>query len=137
MLKKLNFVEVLAPIQNQIKTNTGTMCYDFLPLNPDRPCYAMEIVGQEPVKSKTMFREKYHVVVHAFSDGKQKGSVPIAQLVQNLDEALTENIELPEGYTLINQEQNGLQRIQEEVDESKHAILSYTFDISYGFKMKI
>lgn len=65
-------------------------------------------------------------------------SVSAYELIQKLEEALTEDITLPEGYELITQTNNGIQTIKtDEVTNEKHAVLSYEFTVCYGFKCKI
>ncbi|CAM3078134.1 hypothetical protein PALA104618_16040 [Paenibacillus larvae] len=59
MLQKLSFVEVLSAVQKKVEENTGLRCYDSIPNNEPVPFYFVEIVGQTPEPSKTMWKEKY------------------------------------------------------------------------------
>ena len=54
-----------------------------------------------------------------------------------LDEALTEDIRLPEGFELVMQTNNGVQTIKTDETNEKHAVLAYEFMVCYGFKWKI
>ena len=68
---------------------------------------------------------------------KGDSSVQVYELIQNLEEALTDDIELPEGYELIMQTNNGIQTIKTDETGEKHAVISYDFTVCYGFKCKI
>ncbi|MDT2258176.1 DUF5072 family protein [Paenibacillus larvae] len=136
MLQKLSFVEVLSAVHKKVEENTGLRCYDSIPNNEPVPFYFVEIVGQTPEPSKTMWKEKYQIFIHAFADGRN-GSVPIFDLIQKLEEALTERIRIPEPFDLLMQTPTGVQRILIEEDGTKHAIMGYDIVICYGFKVKI
>ena len=58
-------------------------------------------------------------------------------MINQLEEALTEDIVLPDDYELIMQTNNGIQTIKQDETKEKHAVLSYEFMICYGFKCKI
>ncbi|SJZ37942.1 DUF5072 family protein [Garciella nitratireducens] len=135
MIKKLSFIEVLEGIINLIELKTGKRCYDDIPINANLPFYFAEIIGQEPDPSKTMWKEKYYVNIHAFSEGGS--SIHIYNTIQELEEAMTESITIKENYELIRQHPTGLQRILTEEDNIKHAVLGYEFLIMYGYKTKL
>ena len=61
----------------------------------------------------------------------------IHKLIEDLQEAMTEDIELPEPFELIMQTDGGVQTIKTDETKEKHAIVSYTFMVCYGFKCKI
>ena len=64
-------------------------------------------------------------------------SVPIYKTIEELETALTVDISIPEPYNLIMQTSNGVQSIYtDEENKEKHAVLSYTFRICYGFMIK-
>lgn len=136
MIQKLSFVTVLAAVIKKVQDNTGLSCYDNVPVDAPLPFYYAEIVGQVPDPSKTMWKERYQIYIHVWADGSN-GSVAVFEAIQKLEEAMTEAIELPEGYELIMQTPTGVQRIIDEADGSKHAIMGYDFTIFYGYKMKI
>ena len=62
--------------------------------------------------------------------------MPVYNLIQKLEEALTEDISLPEPYQLVMQTNNGIQTIKTDETGEKHAVLAYEFMICYGFKCK-
>lgn len=136
MIQKLSFTTVLSSIIKKVEGKTGLRCYDSIPADAPVPFYFAEIVGQLPDPSKTMLKERYQVFIHVFADGSN-GSVPVFNGIQKLEEALSEEIELPEEYEVVMQIPNGLQRIIDEPDGTKHAVMGYDFVIFYGYKMKI
>ncbi len=136
MMQKLSFTKVIAAVIKLVEKNTEERCYDIIPDGAALPHYHPEIIQQLPINTKTMFKERYQVVIHAWAMC-EKSSAPIYSLVEKLEEAMTEAIELPDGYELISQDAKGLQRIVQDEDGSKHAVMNYEFDIAYGFKMKI
>lgn len=136
MMQKLSFVTLLAAVINKVEENTGLRCYDAIPADAPMPFYYAEIVGQVPDPSKTMWKERYQVFIHTFADGSN-GSVEVFNAVQNLEEALTQEIDLPDDYDLVMQTPTGVQQILDEKDGSKHAIMGYDFTVFYGYKMKI
>lgn len=136
MIQKLSFTTVLSSIIKKVEERTGLRCYDSIPADAPVPFYFAEIVGQLPDPSKTMLKERYQVFIHVFADGSN-GSVPVFEGIQKLEESLSEEIELPEEYEIVMQIPNGLQRIIDEPDGIKHAVMGYDFVIFYGYKMKI
>ncbi|MFD2692746.1 DUF5072 family protein, partial [Sporolactobacillus shoreicorticis] len=74
-------------------------------------------------------------VIHVHTEGK--GSVAIFDAIHKLEEALTEDIELPDGYEMILQVPNGVSQILNEEDGTKHAIIGYDFVVFSGYKVKI
>lgn len=136
MMQKLSFVTVLAAVIKKIEEHTGLRCYDSVPKHAPLPFYYAEIAGQVPDPSKTMWKERYQIFIHVWADGSN-GSIALLNAIQKLEEAMTEGIELPDGYELIMQTPTGVQRIIEEEDHSKHAIMGYDFTIFYGYKMKM
>lgn len=136
MIEKLSFTTVLASVIKTVQDGTQLHCYDSVPKDIPYPYYSAEIIGQIPDPSKTMWKERYQIVIHAFADGSN-GSVALFGIIDKLAEAMTMAIELPAGYELIMQTPTGVQQIYDEADGSKHAIMGYDFTIFYGFKTKI
>lgn len=136
MIQKLSFVTMLASVIKKVEENTGLRCYDSIPAEASSPFYHVEMVGQIPDPSKTMWKERYQIFIHVFAEG-ENGSVPVFDAIQKLEEALTEEIELPEEYEVVMQVPTGVQRILTESDGSKHAVMGYDFVVFYGYKMKI
>lgn len=136
MLKKLSLLDLHAPIQNRIHEGTHLVCLDDIPKNEPAPFTYVEFVGSTPRNTKTMFVHEYIIHVHILSE--PGSSVPHYKNIQQVDEALTEYINLPEGYELWGQTESGLISNYEEPEtKERHAVLAFKFSVSYGFKVKI
>lgn len=134
--KQMGLVDLIAAIQSKVEQKTGIKCYDAVPQNAPSPFYYSEVVGKRPAHSKTMWRDVFTVWIHCIAQ-QQASSVPIYHLIQGLEEALTEDIDLPEDYDLVMQTNNGVQTIKTDETGEKHAVLAYEFMVCYGFKCKI
>ena len=83
-----------------------------------------------------MYCTDYNVSLHIVAE-PNTSSVPIYKTIEELETALTVDISIPEPYNLIMQTSNGVQSIYtDEENKEKHAVLSYTFRICYGFMIK-
>ncbi len=140
--KQFNMADLIAAIQNKIQDKTGILCYDSMNDNASRPFYFAEAVEKRPVSSKTMYTDAVTVAIHVMAS-KAGTSADRYKLIQQMEEALTEDIELQGEFDLIMQtncgitpmdtkEINGITKINEE-----HTVVSYEFIIGYGFKCKI
>lgn len=136
MYKQLGLVDLISAIQKKVQDNTGMKCYDSIPDNAPSPFYFAEVIGKRPAHSKTMWRDIFTVWIHAIAEPGES-SVQIYELIQDLEEALSEDIELPEGFELIMQTNNGVQTIKTDETNEKHAVLAYEFMVCYGFKCKV
>lgn len=134
--KQMGLADLISAIQKKVEERTGLRCYDVVPLNKHSPFYYAEVVGKRPAHSKTMWRDIFTVWIHAIAEPGES-SVQIYELIQNLEEALTEDIDLPEEYQLIMQTNNGIQTIKTDETKEKHAVLAYEFMVCYGYKCKI
>ncbi len=134
--KQMGLVDLIAAIQSKVEQKTGIKCYDAVPQNAPSPFYYAEVVGKRPAHSKTMWRDVFTVWIHCIAQ-QQTSSVPVYHLIQSLEEALTEDIDLPEDYELVMQTNNGVQTIKTDETGEKHAVLAYEFMVCYGFKCKI
>lgn len=135
MLKKLGLVELIKAIQDKIQ-NTGYKCYDTVPLNAKSPFYFAELVGKKQADTKTMFCDVFTVWIHAIAE-PNNSSVNIYNLIEKLEESLTDDIELSGEFNLIMQTELGLQTIKIDETNEKHAVIAYEFKVSYGFKTKV
>lgn len=136
MLKKLSFIDLISAVIALLKRNTGAKVYDFVPENEPSPLIYVEAAGKEPNDTKTMFCEIYKVNIHAVAE-PYKGNTAIYKLINEIEEALTEDITLPEGFDLIYQISDGVEAIYEEPEtKEKHAVLPVRFKVAYGYKIK-
>ena len=136
MKKQIGLVELVSAIQYTVQNNTKLNCYDVVPKNTPTPFYVVELIGKQAVPSKTMYVDKFTFNIHVFA--KNDGSsVQIYQVINLLEEALTDDILLPDGYYLVMQTATGIQSIyDEEETNEKHAILTYEFTVCYDYKIK-
>lgn len=138
MLRKLGLVDLMASIQHRVEQSSELRCYDAVPQNARSPFYIVEVVGKRPADTKTMFCEVFSVWIHAIAELEDSnGSVGVYNMVEVLEEAMTEDIELPEDFNLILQSNIGIQTIKLDETMEKHAVLAYEFKVSYGFKVKV
>lgn len=136
MYKQLGLVDLIHGIQAKVEEKTGVKCYDAVPRNAPSPFYFAEVIGKRPAHTKTMYRDVYTVWIHAIAQPGDS-SVQIYEMIQQLEEALTEDISLSEGFELILQASNGVQTIKTDETNEKHAVLSFEFTVCYGFKCKV
>ena len=134
--QKLSPVQLIASVQNKIESITEMKCYDAVPVNAESPFYYAEIIRILPANIKTMFRDNYTVWIHCIAE-KDESSVGVYNLIENLQEALTEDISLPEPFELIMQTDGGVQTIKTDETGKKHAVVAFEFMVCYGFKCKI
>lgn len=136
MLKQLTPIDLIKAIQANVQTNTSKKCYDVVPTDAPSPFFYVEFLDSEPVNSKTMYKGKYRVWIHVIAEPCDS-SIPVYNYIQELEESMTEDIELPEDYELILQTNNGIKTIKTDETNEKHAVIEYEFMICYGFKCKI
>lgn len=136
MYTQLSFNDLLAAIKKRIEEGTGITCYDAVPGNASSPFYFAQVVKSEPADTKTMYKMRYDVWIHSIAE-PTTSSVPVNNLIQSLEESLTEDIELPEGFELLMQVNQGVQTINNDETGEKHAVSLYQFTVCYGFKCKI
>ena len=134
--QKLSPVTLIAAVQDKVETLTGLKCYDHVPLNEASPLYFAEITRIQPANSKTMYQDVYSVSIHCIAE-ESPSSVGVYNLIENLQSALSEDISLPEPFTLVMQTDNGVQTIKTDESGEKHAIVSYDFTVCYGFICKL
>lgn len=136
MLKKLGLVDFHKALKQNIEFFTNKRAYDFVPDCAAAPFYVIEVVDKYPEGTKVMWAEVFSVWIHAIAE-EDNSKIGIYSLVEELEEALTMELELPDGFELIRQEQTGIQSLQKDESGEWHAIVSYDFKIAYGFKSKI
>lgn len=129
-------VTLIAAVQDKVESLTELRCYDHVPLNEASPLYFAEITQIQPANSKTMYRDVYSVAIHCIAE-ESPSSVGVYNLIENLQSALSEDIILPEPFTLVMQTDNGVQTIKTDESGEKHAIVNFDFMVSYGFMCKI
>lgn len=134
--QKLGMTDLIAAVQKKVTEKTGLPCYDHVEKNTPSPFYFAEVIRITPANSKTMYQDNITVYIHCIAEPGES-SVQIYKLIEDLQEAMTEDIVLPEPFELIMQTDEGVQTIKTDKTKEKHAIVPYTFMVCYGFKCKI
>lgn len=136
MLKRIDLTDLFSAIQSQVENGTKLPCYDAIPDNAPSPFYFMELSGHKPADTKTMYVERYSVSFHIIAE-PTPSSVPTYRYIKMLEEALTDDIQIPCPYHLVEQMETGVQSIYMEQTGEKHSVVGFDFLISYGYKVKI
>ena len=135
MLRKISITTLMAKIIDLVETNTGKRCYDAVPNNAPSPFYYLELVSVKPKNTKTMYVASYNFQFHCIEE-VDYSSVKIHTLIQELEEALTQNLSLDDPYNVIRVVDNGVTVIKTDETGEKHAVCPVSFEISYGFICK-
>ena len=133
---KLSPVTLIAAVQDKVQKLTALKCYDHVPFNVPSPFYFAEITRILPANTKTMFRDNYTVWIHCIAEDSDS-SAGIYNLIAGLQEALSEDITLPEPFELVMQTDGGVQTIKTDETGEKHAVVTFDFMVCYGFKCKL
>lgn len=136
VLRRLNPVDLIAAVQAKVKEKTELECYDDIPKDAPSPFYHIEFINRTPKNSKTMYRDVYTVWIHSIAEASNS-SVGVYNLINKLEEALSEYITLDPSFEIINQTDEGVLNVQTDETGEKHAVSSFSFDICYGYKCKI
>ncbi|MFP7202213.1 DUF5072 family protein [Lysinibacillus halotolerans] len=134
MHKRLNPTLIRAAVIDRIESYTGKKCHDKVPKNAVVPFYALPTVLQRPDDSKTMARDTFEILIHAFADGTS--SINIDSMTTDLYEAFSEYITLDD-YEVTLQQFEGVNQILEQEDGSDMAVISLRITVFYGYRMKI
>lgn len=136
MMKQFPITGLIAAIQKRVKDGTGRKCLDHVKKNERSPFYYVEFRQNRPVNSKTMYMMDYTVYIHVITEPIDS-SVPVYKYIQELEEALSQDIEIQSPYNLVMQTDDGIISIYKDETNEKHGVVSFTFRISYGFKCKL
>lgn len=136
MLKKLGLVDLLASIKSQVEAHTGTQCYTEDPGDTSAPYYLTELNEKIPSGNENMFIETFSIWIQCIA-GENGTAMDIYDLIEGLENALEEDIQLPGSCEIFRQESEGVQVLQLEETGKKRAVASYNFIVRYGYKSKI
>lgn len=134
MLKKVSIGDIHAGIKDKIEKKTGLKAYDVVPDDEPNPLVVIQAIGKQDNSTKTMYIEDFKFYIHAICEGNT--SENIYNLIQKVEEALTEPIDLEGESWLVSQTQDGVLQILTEDTGEKHAVLQYSLKVCYGFKCK-
>lgn len=135
MIRKIPITYLMGEIINLVENNTGKRCYDFVPDDAESPFYSIELVSVRPKNAKSMYVDSYDFQFHCIA-AVDHSSVKVHELIQGLEEALTEDIALKEPYRLIRTIDNGVTVIKTDETGEKHAVCPVSFEVAYGFICK-
>lgn len=136
MLKKLGLFTFHKLLKQHIERLTGLPCYDDVPKDAEPPFYILEVVGKTQNNTKTLYREEIQTWVHIIAPDFV-GSTAVYQLIQKLEEALTVSVQIPEEFTLLDQQCSDMQVIKTDPTDEKHAVIECRFVICYGYRTKL
>lgn len=136
MLRKVGFAEIAAALLQNLRKNTSYSCYDAVPENAPSPLLYAEVVGKRDTSSKTMFKESFTIHIHAIA-APSDARTEIYQMIQAVEEAMTEDLVLPEYVQNVLQTETGVQSFQKDETNEWHAVIGYEIMVCYGYKMKI
>ncbi len=136
MMARLGIGEFLGCLIDHIEQRTGLRCHDF-PDNEESPMYSVEVEGSAPENTKTMYVDVYSVTVHCISGPTEPYSnAPVLRLVRSLEEAMSEDVAVPEPFLLYRQEYEGLRALKRDETGEGHAVLAFKFWVCYGLRCK-
>ena len=136
MLRRLSISEMWGIVIDHIQERTETKVVSEAK-GEKSPFFYVEFTTGEPRNTKTQFIDHFEFAIHAISEETHPyTAVPVLEMVKELEEIMTDEVEIPEPFFLVNQEYEGVNTVKKDPSDEGHAVLSYTFDISYGFRTK-
>jgi uncharacterized protein YozE (UPF0346 family) len=132
---RLNPTSIRKAVIDRIKDSTDKACYDKVPQNAPVPFYALPTVIQKANDSKTMLRDDFEVIIHAFADGSS--SIYIDEMTTDVFNALSAYLTLDNDYEITLQQFDGVNQVLEQEDGSTMAVMTLRITVLYGLKMKI
>lgn len=135
-VQRLSAGVFLGTLITEIETRTGTPTYD-VPDNEASPLYSVELLRTEPANTKTMFVDRYDMRIHCIAAQVEPHSnAPTLRLVQTLEQALADTIELDGNFHVFNQEYRGIRSLKKDPSGEGHAVTDWSFYVCYGFRCK-
>lgn len=138
MIQQFSVINLLASVIKRVEKGTGKRCFDYVPVDQPSPFYFVEFLSSQPGDTKTMYITDYTVYIHAIAE-PGNGNRGVLELLERLEEALTEDIEIyaPNRFQLVYQMNKGVIGVQTDETGEKHAISKWIFRIAYGWKAKV
>lgn len=134
MLKQFPVVELLDAVLKRLRAN-GLSAHDHIPKDSPSPLVSVEMIRSQPANTKTMYVTQYDIQIRAIAPAIES-SIPIFDLVRQVEEAMTRDIDIPEPYNLIRQAYSGINSTYTDEAGERHAVMNFSFYISYGFMCK-
>lgn len=138
VLRRINISELWGMLVEHVKQRTEVNVYPIPTYDMKTPCIGVEFLGSEPANSKTEFVEAFSFSFHAISAPVEPYSpAQVLALTEELQEIMTEPIDLRPPFHLYSYEFEGIRTIKEDEETSEgHSVLDYTFLVSYGYICK-
>lgn len=134
MYIQLDITDLVAAVMERLKS-TGIPVYDAVPDNAETPLFKVELAGMTPADTKTWFMTDFRVQIHVIA-AEGDSHVPIFGYVRQMQEAMTQDITLPEGYELVSQRDLGMVRNGQDETGENHMVWQYAIKVAYGLKIK-
>lgn len=137
MIKRLSILDLHIAIKNLVETYSDLRLIDGVGENEPSPFVFFEILEKQPDDTKTMFVDKFTIHFHVISKAEtNNSSIPHYANIQAIEEVFTKRMVLEEPFDLFRQSNDGMvSNVMDETSE-RHAVLAYSFWVSYGFKVK-
>lgn len=136
MLRRLSIAEFWGLLLDHVQGLTEIPVYTS-PYERKSPFYYLELLGSDPVDTKTQYIDRFKFAIHAISRPTRPFSfAPVLEMVQEIEEVMTEPMQLARPFWLVDYSFDGVRSVQKDETDEGHAVLDYHFDVSYGFKIK-
>lgn len=136
MNRKISITDIHKAIKGRLEESSPYHVYDVVPSDVLAPFLQIHLAGTKSADTKTMYVEEWIFWIHAFAEGES--SKAIYTMIQDVREAMTEDILLPCEFELVEQTDNGvIQMLNESRTGEKHAVMEYVFKVCYAYKSKL
>lgn len=135
MNKKLGFIRLFQALKERIETGTPYPLLDAVEVDRLPPFYIGEFSLKEQSNTKNMYCETFYIEIHAISEAGQSKE-QLYELIELLEDAMTEDIVLPPCFIVISQESEGAYDFVQEASGEWRATVPFQIRIAYGFKSK-
>lgn len=138
MIKRLSILDMHLALKKLIETYSDLPLLDGIGTNEVSPFTYLEVANMQPDNTKTMFVDKFTIHIHIVSKREENNSsIPHYKNIQAIEEVFTKRMELEEPFEIFRQSTDGLMANYTDETGERHAVLAFSFWVSYGFKIKI
>lgn len=135
MLNKLSLATLHQDLKEKIELYTGLSCYDEVPFDKEPPYYFIEAIEKRTANNKRMWAEIFAVTIHAIA-GPNADTAGVIHLIKNLEDSLTEEMDLSVPFAFLQQTEQSMQKIMIDETEKNHGVFAWKFKVAYGHKTK-
>lgn len=133
-MRRLSPVDLVGAVCARVREGTGTDCLTD-PNGRESPFYAAQLVSTRPGKSKMMRLDVFSVLVYCISAPSETQG-PVLGMVAALEEAMERDVELPCPFSLVRQEDTGVQVVKRDPTGEWNAAVGFDLTVSYGLIIK-